>query len=128
MEIIDALQRSAHLYEQPDTLYGYGIPDMLKAYEILSGVKPPFLQLEELPLLVPNPFENTIFLVLASDSVTEVAIEVFDMLGRKVLVQHRSVEAGLNKIAIDRIEILEKGYYVVTIRNGDRLFSRKVVK
>ena len=34
-EIMDAVRRSCDRYETPDTLYGYGLPDMLKAYNLL---------------------------------------------------------------------------------------------
>ena len=32
MEVIDAVQRSAHKYNNPDARYGYGIPDFRKAF------------------------------------------------------------------------------------------------
>lgn len=34
-EIMDAVRRSSNQYNAPDSLYGYGIPDMLKAYNLL---------------------------------------------------------------------------------------------
>jgi subtilisin family serine protease len=34
-EIIDAVQRSAHLFNQPDFRHGYGIPDFKKAFALL---------------------------------------------------------------------------------------------
>ena len=34
-EIMDAVRRSSDRYDTPDSLYGYGIPDMLKAYNLL---------------------------------------------------------------------------------------------
>lgn len=34
-EIMEAVRRSSDRYETPDTLYGYGLPDMLKAYNLL---------------------------------------------------------------------------------------------
>lgn len=37
MKIIDAVQRSSHKFANPDDRFGYGIPDMRKAYYILNG-------------------------------------------------------------------------------------------
>lgn len=34
LEIIDLVRRSAHQYETPDNIFGYGIPDFWKAYEM----------------------------------------------------------------------------------------------
>lgn len=39
-EIMDAIKESAHQYDNPDNQLGYGIPDFLKAYEILKGSRP----------------------------------------------------------------------------------------
>lgn len=35
--IIDAIHRAGDRYDNPDEIYGYGIPDMWKAYEILKN-------------------------------------------------------------------------------------------
>ena len=35
MEIMDAVRRSGDRYDAPDSLYGYGIPDMMTAYNLL---------------------------------------------------------------------------------------------
>ena len=35
VEIMDAVRRSGDRYDTPDSLYGYGIPDMLTAYNLL---------------------------------------------------------------------------------------------
>ncbi len=38
-EIMEAIKASAHQFDQPDNELGYGIPDFLKAYEILKTEK-----------------------------------------------------------------------------------------
>lgn len=37
LEVMDAVRRAGHNAAFPDNVYGYGIPDMTRAYEILSG-------------------------------------------------------------------------------------------
>ena len=36
-EVMDAVRRSGDNYETPNNVYGYGIPDFMKAYHILKG-------------------------------------------------------------------------------------------
>lgn len=36
LEIIDAVRRSGHNADFPDNVYGYGLPNMMKAYELLK--------------------------------------------------------------------------------------------
>lgn len=38
LEIIDAVRRSGHNADYPDNVFGYGIPNMMKAYELLKQV------------------------------------------------------------------------------------------
>jgi hypothetical protein len=33
LEIMDIVRRSAHQYNVPDNIFGYGIPDFWKAYQ-----------------------------------------------------------------------------------------------
>jgi hypothetical protein len=58
MEIIDALHRSSDRFSQPDSLYGYGLPDLLQALPLLEE------QYTWLPPTMmtagPNPFTDGI--------------------------------------------------------------------
>jgi hypothetical protein len=58
LEIIDALHRSSDRFSQPDSLYGYGLPDLLRALQLLEE------QYTWLPPTMmtagPNPFTDGI--------------------------------------------------------------------
>ena len=36
LEVIEAVRKSGNRYAQPDDVFGYGVPDFMKAYELLS--------------------------------------------------------------------------------------------
>ena len=36
-EVMDAVRKSGDNYETPNNVFGYGIPDFMKAYSILRG-------------------------------------------------------------------------------------------
>lgn len=41
LEIVEAVRRSANRYAQPDDVFGYGVPDFIKAYELLNEESAP---------------------------------------------------------------------------------------
>lgn len=57
-EIIDVLHRSSDRYSRPDSLYGYGIPDFIKALRLLEETH---IFRPEVPVSAgPNPFTDEI--------------------------------------------------------------------
>ncbi len=60
MELIDAIKRSASRYSSPDSLYGYGIPNMAVAHMVLSGQELPTSDNENFMMANPNPFTEEI--------------------------------------------------------------------
>ena len=52
-DIIEALKASSDRHNSPDSLYGYGIPDMTKA---LNNLQDKFVKIpDDMPLAAPNP-------------------------------------------------------------------------
>ena len=89
-----------------------------------------------LPLITgnnyPNPFSNTTAMDITVDSATDVAVEIFDVAGRRVrAINVGRVRAGTSPIHIDgrdqRGRLLASGLYFCRIRAGDATATRKVV-
>jgi hypothetical protein len=60
MTILDAVYRSANRYNNPDERYGYGIPNMKKAYRILKHKQNVEFYGNDWLFASPNPFFNEI--------------------------------------------------------------------
>ncbi len=76
----------------------------------------------------PNPFHNGTFLRYHANNKTNVVIDLFDLTGRKI----KNICTGLTISENDKLPVntngLEKGIYILVIRTGKAVISRKIIK
>lgn len=111
-EIMDAVRQSAHLSANPDTLFGYGIPDFKLAYNML--LQSAINECEENPgfYLFPNPATDMITLSFSS-SVPDNLIKqivLFDLYGKHL----QTFSMKQSSMQID-VSFLSKGVYFLQI-------------
>lgn len=71
----------------------------------------------------PNPVWDELFIEIESQANS--TIQIIDVLGRVVL--ERSVSAGITSTILSTSEIIS-GLYIVTVRSGNNVASKKMVK
>lgn len=78
--------------------------------------------------VLPNPFNDSIIIDLASLSVNELKIEIFDINGRSVFSNTYSEIYG--EINIDSLGKLENGHYFLRMSNKELALevNKKLVK
>jgi subtilisin family serine protease len=123
-EIIDALHSSADRYAIPDSLYGYGIPDMLKALERLQDlrVKKP----EEGSLAWPNPTRGSLEIIF-SELPGSVKIEIFNSLGRIFYSREVREYAG-RALPVSALQNRQGGVYFIRIITDRGTFTHKIIR
>lgn len=87
MELYDAMIRSADRFANPDTSYGYGIPQATIAYQILNGSELPRVPdvLLEDYAVVPNPTQGEMWLHTGQLDYQFVAeINIYNLLGERL--------------------------------------------
>ena len=89
-EIMDAVRQSSDRYNAPDSLYGYGIPDMLKAYNLLLQPHREDLQVRFDSFVA----ENKLLTV-------EMAMPSFN--GNPCLIEFQLVKRGNNKTCSQKV-------------------------
>lgn len=90
MEMYDALIRASDRYEDPDTVYGYGIPWANDVIIELGGSPlvgaPGEDELANGAIVFPNPASDRINVVYDNDAIGfDGHLQIFDVLGKKVL-------------------------------------------
>jgi hypothetical protein len=116
MKIIEAIQSSASRASQPDSLYGYGLPDFGKALFLVQGMNPISMDEESLFRLYPNPFGNKLHVDFYSPDRQEIRIELITLTGQ--ILFSKKAEVGytsVNSIAINEFNNLDDGMYIVRI-------------
>lgn len=133
MEIIDALQRSSNKYTTPDDRFGYGIPNMRKAYDILAAQK--LLRDMEKALgnkwikAFPVPFKSELGILLKAPVSGKADIRLVDMAGRTL--ELRTLDLTQNSyynLSFTSAKTISGGAYTIQYTDGKNKASIQVVK
>ncbi len=95
MEIIDAVQRSADRYNNPDERFGNGIPNFRIASDILAGKREEKLQSRLTRSFItayPVPFQAMVYCVHESPLSANANMRLIDMAGHLVYAKTMPVE------------------------------------
>lgn len=126
--IIDAVRRSAHQYYFPDTLLGYGIPNLAIAHLILGGQEIPDLNQDKKFKIAPNPFNDMMLLTFFASDTQKVNVSLYDIRGK--LLHERVVQknTGVNVVPFNDLQRLSAGTYILRIIDGNQVITEKVIK
>lgn len=122
-QVKELIERSAHQYNNPDTLLGYGIPNFALAYSKISVDElSPFLKLNIYPL----PFGDRISIELPEElQLKNIGIKLFDISGREI-----QIDARINLLRVVRIENLKdlpSGVYILNLSANNETKSFKLI-
>ncbi len=119
-EIIDALHESSDRFNNPDTLYGYGVPDFVEALRILEDQY--VYRPEVIMTAGPNPFFDEINLWFREPA-GSLTITITGTNGNLIRQWHYPVYAA-HSIRLDHLDIIGQGVYLLKVvtDEGERVF------
>jgi hypothetical protein len=133
MEILDAVQKSSHKYNNPDDRYGYGIPNFRKAHEILTKERDArkIAQLlgDKWLKVYPNPYFGKFTAILKAPKEGIAVFQVVDAMGR--LVDAKSINIETNKVyfvEFANAQKLLKGVYFLKYNDSKNKQTIKILK
>ena len=126
MQIIDAMRFTASKSNNPDTLVGWGIPDLSAAYDVLgfadNNETRPGHQLQ----VSPNPFYDNFTITLNEQRSKDIRIELFSPLGKLVYSQNISSRSG--QVQVDNLTHLSAGIYILRLSDKYSHFTSRLLK
>lgn len=123
-DIIYAIRRSADRYLVPDSLYGYGIPDMTAALSLLQET---FVSSPEKGSLVsPNPFTGNIEITFRENP-ERLNVEIITSSGRLV-ARHTYKDYVSRKLTVESLQNAAQGIYFIRLTTSAGTFTHKVIK
>lgn len=130
MEILRAVELSGNLAANPNNALGHGIPDMMKAYQLLSGSTAIDIDSKSSnPIVIPNPFDEVFDLLFYSKNVADIEIDISNILGQTVVKGSRRVyQNKMNRISITELSKYPAGSYIITLNIGTTSYKVKVLK
>ena len=116
MQLRDRLWRTAYGVSSPDTLYGYGIVNAVRA----AGFNYPIVQTEKKIFAFPNPFENDLTILVKASQNSQVQFSIFNAAGEKILKSSPSLYDSENYVFFwkgknEKNEEIASGVYLVKI-------------
>lgn len=123
-DIIKVLRESSDRFSSPDSLYGYGIPDMGAALLRLEDMY--LLKPEGLSVALPNPTTGE-FEIIFREPYESIVIEIFTTSGR--IIWKREIEPFAGRVLkIDELANREQGLYIIRISTPTTKIIHKVIK
>lgn len=123
-DIIEALHSSADKYNFPDSLYGYGIPDMTLALTKLQSL---FIRVpDEQSIAGPNPTSGRINIIFKEPPGTLI-LEIFSMTG-EIKFRTYFPEFTGRYLVVDELKNMEQGIYFIRLRYNDVITTHKIIK
>ncbi|HEX2921579.1 MAG TPA: S8 family peptidase [Bacteroidales bacterium] len=123
-DIVSALKESSDRYQNPDKLYGYGIPDFGKALTTLLNKRVPVP--DEDIVAVPNPFTGDFDLIFRQSPGT-IEVEIFSITGKLISKTIYPDYLG-RSLNIDQIQNMGQGIYILKIVTKESKWVKKVIK
>jgi subtilisin family serine protease len=121
-----AIEQSASLYNKPDSLLGYGIPDFEKAYNYLKLHTSVPLNAISAWGVSPNPFSNTISIRNRIPvSADKCFVNIYTMQGVCLL---QSALTPSESMVLHDLSHLPNGVLILTIRSGGKEERFKIIK
>lgn len=94
---------------------------------VINNVEENDLAASELHIF-PNPVMDHFEVSFKAHKPGNLNFELYDALGRKVVVQeHQVIQTGLNLLKISRPDLLGSGIYFLKLHLGDRVYTGKVM-
>jgi hypothetical protein len=123
-DIIDALHRSSDRYNSPDSLYGYGIPDMVAALNLLQNkyISVP----EKASVAGPNPTKGD-FEIIFQEPQSEISIEIITMEGKLIYSKDYYDYAG-RTIIISELQNQAPGIYFIRLKTSNGIQVHKIIR
>ncbi|HNL08556.1 MAG TPA: T9SS type A sorting domain-containing protein, partial [Chitinophagales bacterium] len=129
MEIIQAVERSASQYDNPDDAMGYGLPDFHVAMADLGVYIDKIESNPNRSFLYPNPFNTELNVYYYATANTNVSIQLLDTSGKILQAQQQYVTEGTPyRFLLDAWQNYPKGIYLVKIIDGDNQQLLQAIK
>lgn len=130
MEIKQAIEQSAHLYNAPNDELGYGIPNFGVADMLLNKLNLDHYYENQEIKVYPNPVSDNLFYVdYYSPEEATLLIQITNMRGKIIFNTEIKVQGkSYYQFPLEVEKKMSAGVYILSLRDSMRTFTSKFVK
>ena len=128
LEVRDAIKQSGNNASSPDSQMGWGIPDFIEAYSVMTTIEVNAGN-EKMISVYPNPFTDNLSIKLSLDGATDAKITLMDLSGRLVFSESFSLTGSSTHFEIgNKISQLPAGVYFIGVSASEKFEVHRIVK
>ncbi|HUZ61326.1 MAG TPA: S8 family peptidase [Hanamia sp.] len=123
MQIINEVEKSSSIYNDPNNRIGYGIPDFEKAYDDLNQQR--ILQNADSILgnqsikIYPNPFTDNFTVLIKPEHTSTGTFRLYNAVGQLFFSRQISLQEGITQVInFNEMQPLQKGMYILRYSDG----------
>jgi len=126
VEIKKTIEKFSHLYSNPNSQLGFGVPDFEKAWRFYFPLGSINLENRGDWKVYPNPFGDQLVLQHNESLTTgKTEIEIFSVDGKLLL---KKIVSGESQIVLEGLNQLPKGFLILKISSGIKTATFKLSK
>ncbi len=129
IELIQLMQNSASLSQNPNSYLGYGLPDFSTAFLQVQGIDLSTNSNNSFLRIFPNPFDNSFTFDYYSTVTEPFVAEIWDMNGR--LVYQKNYDPGFGsfkRVTISGLEKLSPGIFILRVISNENVSQLRIMK
>nr|WP_163321904.1 S8 family serine peptidase [Draconibacterium mangrovi] len=125
-EIKDALEKSGHLYSTPDSLQGYGVPNMREATSLLNPLSVEVPSENKTWIVFPNPVQDRIELQATTNHQADnLDIKLYALDGR--VIKSWKIPASPT-VTLNDLGTAEPGIFLLVLKTKNSIETFKINK
>ena len=128
-EIREAIKESGNNASSPNSHMGWGIPDFIEAYSVMTTIEVGKKPEAGLAFVYPNPFAGNITIRINNSQKEEVKLVLMDVAGRLIFSEiHKLTDFNEPFVISNEIKELKAGIYFLGITIDQKTEIKRIVK
>ena len=117
LELMHLVELYSNNYANPDSLIGYGIPDVFQLLLDNSNYGALVDFSEKIKNVFPNPFSDQVTVFYNCENSSQIDVSLISLTGEQLHQQFFSIEKGLNKLVVELNQVYSSGIYFLVIED-----------
>jgi serine protease AprX len=119
IEIMRLIEESSSQFSSPDSLLGYGVPNVFKAYSQETGFVYSHPREDLIEDIFPIPVIDVVNIIFVSKVSQGVVIRLYSEKGDLIVSASDTVLQGKNKLVLSQLNVLPSGNYIIEVQSAE---------
>ena len=119
IEIMRLVEESSSQFSSPDSLLGYGLPNIFNAYSKETGVVYSHPREDLIEDVFPIPVTDLVNIIFVSKVSQGVVIRLYSEKGDLIVSVSETVLQGKNQLVLSQLNALPSGSYIIEVESAE---------